>query len=192
MENAEQRAGEPQALRLTQRLGLRFALTYGGIASVLFGIYAFPFELFGAERDWLTGYLAAYARLSGAVLGLAEPSVVVDGTYIYGRFALQIVRNCDAADVNILFVSAVLAFPAPRRTKALPLLLGLLALVAANVTRICSLYYVGVYRPDWFRAVHEEVWPLLLVALALVVFLACLKHLDSPEGLTSRGAGAAA
>src|SRR5690349_17170092 len=92
---------EPGAIALARRLGPRFALTYGAIAAVLFGIYAFPFELFGARGDWLTGYLTAYARLAGALLRCFEPNVVVEGTTIYGRFVLQIVRNCDAADVNI-------------------------------------------------------------------------------------------
>jgi exosortase/archaeosortase family protein len=171
---------EPTALALARRLGPRFALTYAAIAAALFGVYAFPFELFGARGDWLTGYLTAYAHLAGGLLRWFEPGVIVEGTTIYGRFVLQIVRNCDAADVNILFASAVLAFPAPLRKKMAPLLLGLAALVAANVLRICSLYYVGVHRPSWFHAAHEELWPLLLVALTLLAFLACIRHLESP------------
>jgi len=170
---------EPGAIVLTRRLGLRFALTYAAIAGAMFAVYAFPFELFGARGDWLTGYLETYARLAGGLLGLLEPSVTVEGTTIYGRFVLQIVRNCDAADVNILFASAVLAFPGPLARKALPLVGGLATLVLANVLRICSLYYVGVYRPTWFHTAHEELWPLLLVSLTLLAFLACIRHLEA-------------
>lgn len=159
-------------------LGLRFALLYAAIAGTLFGIYAFPFELFGAERDWLHGYLAGYARLAGAILSSFDSSVSVNDTVIVGRFPLEIVRNCDAADVNILFVSAVLAFPAPLRRKVAPLLLGVLALVVANVTRICSLYYLGVLEPSWFHAAHEEVWPLLLVAFTVGLFLLCIRRFE--------------
>jgi len=61
-------------------------VTYAVIAGVLLSIYAFPFELFGAKSDWLAGYLAAYARLAGAVLGVFEPAVHVDGSLILGRF----------------------------------------------------------------------------------------------------------
>ncbi len=167
--------------RLTGRLGLRFAVTFALIATALFTVYAFPFELFGAREDWLNGYLAAYARLAGAVLSLFERGLVVDGTYIQGRYAMQIVRNCDAADVNIVFASALLAFPGPRRKKALLLLLGLSVLVAANVTRICSLYYVGVWAPSWFKLVHEELWPLVLVALTVGVFLICIRRLQPAQ-----------
>jgi exosortase/archaeosortase family protein len=174
---------EPTALALARRLGPRFALTYAAIAAALFGIYAFPFELLGARGDWLTGYLVAYAHLAGALLRCFEPGVVVEGTIVYGRFVLQIVRNCDAADVNILFTSAVLAFPGPFLRKLAPLLLGLAALIAANVLRICSLYYVGVHRPGWFHTAHEEVWPLVLVAFTLLTFLACVRHLAAPPRL---------
>jgi len=160
------------------RLGLRFALVYALIAGCLFTLYAFPAELFGAHEDWLKGYLAGYAHLAGAVLGLFERSVFVDGNYIHGRYPLQIVRNCDAAEVNILFVSAMLAFPQPLRRKAIPLGVGLLALVAANVLRICTLYYVGVWAPGWFKIAHEEVWPLVLVVFAAGVYLASVRHVE--------------
>jgi exosortase/archaeosortase family protein len=167
--------------RLTERMGLRFAVTFALFAGALFTVYAFPFELFGAREDWLRGYLAAYAHLAGGVLSLFEHGVVIDGTFIQGRYPMQIVRNCDAADVNIVFSSALLAFPGPWRKKALLLSLGLAALVAANVTRICSLYYVGVWAPSWFKLAHEEVWPLVLVAITVGVFLICIRRLQPAE-----------
>src|ERR1700755_1652374 len=100
-----------------------FARRYVVIAAVLFGIYAFPFELFGARSDWMSGYLAAYAQLAGAALRLFERGIEVRGPVIVGRYSLEIVRNCDAAEVMILLASAVLAYPAAprRRLIALPL-----------------------------------------------------------------------
>jgi exosortase/archaeosortase family protein len=160
------------------KLGWRFALTYAAIAAVLFSIYAFPFELVGAREDWLSGYLAAYARLSGGVLGLTEPGVIVIGTVIQGRFPMQIVRNCDAIEVNILFASAVLALPARWRPKLEALAGGLCALVALNVLRICSLYYLGALSPRAFAIAHEEVFPLLLVGATAALFLVVVRRLE--------------
>jgi exosortase/archaeosortase family protein len=159
-------------------LGARFALTFAVIAALLFSIYAFPFELFGAEHDWLEGYLELFARLAGGALRLVDHGVSVSGTLISGRYPLQIVRNCDAAEINILFGSAVLAFPAPARHKALSLVAGLGLLVAANVLRICCLYFIGVYRASWFKVAHEEVWPLILVGLAAFSFLRAARYLE--------------
>jgi exosortase/archaeosortase family protein len=160
------------------RLGLRFALTYAAIAAVLFAIYAFPFELFGAQHDWLDGYLQMFARLAGGVLGLVDHGVSVSGTQINGRFPLQIVRNCDAAEINILFGSAVLAFPSTVKRRLLCLSVGLPLLIAVNVLRICSLYFVGVHRVAWFKTLHEEVWPLVLVGAATLLFLRATRYLQ--------------
>ncbi|MEI9953449.1 MAG: archaeosortase/exosortase family protein [Pseudomonadota bacterium] len=169
-------SAEP-AGRLVPRLGIRFAVTYAIIASVLFSIYGFPFELFGARTDWLTHYLEAYARLTGGVLKLFDSQVTVSGSRIDGRFALQIVRNCDAIEINILFASAVLAFPAPLLRRGAVLVRGLLILVAANVLRIACLYYVGVYSAGWFAVAHEEILPLLLVALTAMLFVLSVRQL---------------
>jgi exosortase/archaeosortase family protein len=161
-----------------RKLGWRFALTYAAVAAVLFSIYAFPFELVGAREDWLSGYLAAYARLSGGVLGLIEPGVVVTGTVIQGRFPMEIVRNCDAIEVNILFASAVLALPARWWPKLEALAGGLCVLVALNVLRICSLYYMGTLSAQAFEVAHEEVFPLLLVGATAALFLAIVRRLE--------------
>jgi exosortase/archaeosortase family protein len=156
-----------------------FALRYMAIAGCLFGVYAFPTELFGAQTDWLSGYLAAYARLAGAALHLVDPSVAVSGTLIQGRYPLQIVRNCDASEIMILLVSAIAAYPGLPLRRLAAAALGIATVVCVNVLRICTLYYVGVYRPSWFKPVHEEVWPLLLVASAGAMFMFSIRFLGA-------------
>jgi len=168
-------------------VGRKFALKYALIAGALFAIYAFPFDLFGAKHDWLSSYLAGYAHLAGAALQVFEPEVTVTGALIAGRFPIEIVRNCDAIEVNILFVSAVLAFPAVWRRKALALAVGLPALVALNVIRICLLYAIGVHAPTLFPVMHEQVFPLLLVLAAALLFLGCASYFGrSPQPAGSR------
>ena len=158
-----------------------FLLRFTTIGGAAFGLYAFPFELFGVKQDWLSFYLAAYARLAGALLKLFEGDVVVNGNTIQGRFPLQIVRTCDAAEISILFATAVLAFPAPWRSKLVALLVGLPCLVAANLLRICTLYFIGTIRPNWFKVSHEEVWPLVLVAFAAFAFARAARFMTRPQ-----------
>jgi exosortase/archaeosortase family protein len=158
-----------------------FIVRFMVIGGLAFCLYAFPFELFGFKQDWLSSYLEAYARLAGAVLRLFEPQLVVIGNRIEGRFPLEIVRTCDAAEVCILFATAVLAFPAALRSKLIALGVGLPCLVAANITRICSLYFLGVYQPAWFKVGHEEVWPLVLVGFAAFVFQRSARFMTKPK-----------
>ena len=168
----------PQRTLPFSRLGRRFAVIYVSVAVVLFAIYGFPFELFGARSDWLSGYLQMYARLAGAVLRVFEPGIVVSGDRIDGRFSLQIVRNCDAIEVNILFVSAILAYPSAFTRRIVALVCGLTLLVMANIARICLLFYVGVHRPSWFATAHEEILPLVLIALTALTFLGWARYMS--------------
>lgn len=150
-----------------------FGLRFAAIAAVLLGLYVFPYDDDGRVARWFATYLEAYARLTGALLGLVEPNVRVEGTDILGRTVLRIVKSCDAMDANILFSAAVLAYPGGWRRRVLGLALGLGALVTANLLRIVSLYFISLSAPSWFEFFHIELWPLLMVVTAVVLFYLC-------------------
>ena len=162
----------------TARSRLRFALKFLAAAAALFAIYTFPYREAGLSEVWFERYLAAYARVAGVMLAFLEKAlgagadVQVHGAVIGGRYPLEIVKNCDAIEINILFTSAVLAFPASLSQRVWGLALGLPALVLLNLLRICTLYFIGVHAPERFETYHVEVWPLCLVAVTTLLFLA--------------------
>jgi exosortase/archaeosortase family protein len=162
----------------TARSRLGFALRFLAVAAVLFAIYTFPYREAGLSEVWFERYLAVYARAAAAVLACLEKAigtgvnVQVQGAVIGGRYPLEIVKNCDAIEINILFASAVLAFPASASQRAWGLALGLPLLVLLNLVRICTLYFIGVHAPERFETFHVEVWPLCLVAATTLLFLA--------------------
>jgi exosortase/archaeosortase family protein len=143
----------------------------------LFGVYAFPYQEAGLSEAWFEHYLSWHARAAGAVLAGLESvfsshvTVQVQGAVIGGRYPLEIVKNCDAIEILILFAAAVLAFPASLRQRAWGLALGLPALVLLNLLRICTLYFIGAHAPERFDTFHVEVWPLCLVAATTLLFL---------------------
>jgi exosortase/archaeosortase family protein len=160
----------------------RFVAAFLVLSGVGLGAYFFPYDLLGIHADGtFVVYLSAYARLTGLVLHLLDPAVSVVDSTINGRFAMQIVRSCDAMEANILFVAAVLAFPGPWARKAVALPAGLAALVATNVARLCCLYFVGVYAPARFDFAHYELWPLAMVAFATVDFLLCARWMAAGD-----------
>jgi exosortase/archaeosortase family protein len=159
-------------------LGRRFALRYAAIAGGLFCVYCFPYEYVGISERPFAAYLGVYAKLVGAVLALFGESVLVSGTRIDGRFPLEIVKNCDAIEVMILFSGAMLAIDAALGRRVRAVAVGLLAIVALNVARIVSLYYVGVHARGAFESMHEEVFPLVLVALAALLFVVFSNRLN--------------
>jgi exosortase/archaeosortase family protein len=154
-----------------RRAPLVYLVRFTLIAGVLLSVYYFPYNPRGLAAALLQRYLVAYARLAGAALSIFDPRVHVDGTHILGRFNLDFAMNCDAMDVYILFGAAVGACPSSWRNRLLGLGAGLMVLVAINVTRIVSLYWVGVHFPLLFDFCHVELWPIVIVALTCAGFL---------------------
>jgi exosortase/archaeosortase family protein len=153
-------------------LGLRFPLVAALIAVPLLALYFYPYDDGGAISTRIQSYLAVYARAAGAVVGLFDSHVVVKGTTISGSlFSMQIVKTCDAMEVNILLLAAIAAFPMPWRRRIASVLLAIPALALANLCRLCVLYWLGAHIRDSFDRVHQTVAPIFMVASALVIFL---------------------
>lgn len=138
--------------------------------AALYALYYFPYPAHSLPERALEAGLALQARMVGAVLGAFGVPVQVQGTVIEGAFALAIIKDCSSLDVQALFAGAVLAFPARIADKLLGLAGGLLLLNVANIARITGLYFVGARFPGSFGLVHEELLPLLLIALAVLAF----------------------
>lgn len=154
------------------RARVRFALIFASVAGALLAVYSFPYEEHGLREGLFSWYLAAYARAAGAVIRLTDPVVRVAGAQIVGRTSLVIAKNCDAMDVNLLLVAAIVAFPAAWSRRLVGIAGGVALLSVVNVLRIVSLYHLNARSPAAFEFMHGEVWPFAMVALAVGVFAA--------------------
>ena|SRR5579863_10036914 len=148
--------------------GVRFAGRFAGLSGLLLGLYYFPHA--GGAEEGIDRFLCFYARVAGAVLRLFEPGLVVEGRTIIGRFSLQIAKTCDAMDVTILLASAIVAWPTRWRRRIAAALAGCALVFVTNVVRICSLYYVGVHALSSFDFIHLELWPALILLIAVGFF----------------------
>jgi exosortase H (IPTLxxWG-CTERM-specific) len=155
----------------------RFGATFFAIAAALFSLYYFPYGTRdGFSARCFSAWLRVYTDVTAAALSMFDHDVSASGNSVMGRsFSMQIVKSCDAMEANILFVSAMLAFPAPWRRKTAALGFGLVALVAMNVLRLCSLFWIGSTFRAGFDFVHYDAWPLLLVVFAAADFLVCAR-----------------
>jgi exosortase H (IPTLxxWG-CTERM-specific) len=85
-------------------------------------------------------------------------------------FAVEMRDGCNAVNVTILLCSAVLAFPAPWKMRALGIVAGSLIIQVVNIFRFISLYYLGQYSMTWFDFAHAYLWESLIVLDTMVVF----------------------
>jgi exosortase/archaeosortase family protein len=155
----------------------RFSVTFFTIALVLLALYYFPYKGDdGLATRFFAQWLRSYTHVTGAVVSIFDRSVCASGNSVVGHsFSMQIVKSCDAMEVNILFLSAMMAVPAPWPRKIVALGLGLLALVAVNILRLCSLFWIGSSFRAGFSFAHYDAWPLLLIAFAAADFLICAR-----------------
>jgi exosortase H (IPTLxxWG-CTERM-specific) len=131
-------------------------------------------------------FTARVASLSGAALTLLGEPVRVAGTTISGGgFGVDIENGCNGLETAILFVSAVLAFPASWRAKLLGVAGGFLAIQAVNLVRVVTLFWVGRHHPAVFQASHGVIWQSLVVLFGVVLFFVWAARQPKPSAAES-------
>ena len=156
--------------RELRRARLRFAAAFVAVGGALLALYSFPYAEHGVGEVGFTWYLAAYARAAGSLIHLADPTVRVSGADLVGRTSLTVAKNCDAMDVNLLLVAAMIAFPAPWKRRLVGIVAGVGLLSVVNLLRIVTLYQINIHAPRAFEFIHAEVFPLVMVVLAVGAF----------------------
>ena len=127
-------------------------------------------------------FTAGIARVSGATLDLLGQDVRMQGTIIRGsRFAVNIRNGCNGVEAMLIFLAAVLAFPAPWRARLLGLALGVVAIQAVNLVRVVALYLTGAYFPTWFDASHTVVWQTVVILFSVLLWILWANRLGAPR-----------
>jgi len=115
-------------------------------------------------------FTAGIARVSGAVLSALGQGTTMEGTVIRNpKFAVNIQNGCNGVEAMIIYFAAVLAFPAPWRSRLLGLVFGFAAIQLVNLVRVVALFLTGVYFPSFFDSSHTVVWQTIVI-LAGVLF----------------------
>ena len=122
-------------------------------------------------------YTTFVAQESKVVLNLfGEDARVIGQVLTSHRFSVTIFNGCNGLEAILIFVSGVVAFPAPWRRKLLGVALGFVAIQVFNVVRVVSLFYVGILRPAWFNVSHVFVWQSLVIVFGVVLWLVWVRR----------------
>ena len=127
-------------------------------------------------------FTAGIAVVSGATLDLIGQDVTMRGTVIRGpRFTVNIRNGCNGVEAMLIFLAAVLAFPAPWKARAVGLALGVVAIQAVNLVRVVALFLTGAYLPDLFDASHTVVWQSAVILAAVLLWILWADRLAVPR-----------
>jgi exosortase/archaeosortase family protein len=146
----------------------RFAGVFGLLALISEVVY----YAFALESDLFRKYLEVLAAMSAWILEQMTTGISRRGTIIHGDlFSVQIAPGCDAYRICALLGSAILAFPARWKTKAIGLFFGLLWLNALNFVRIVGLYFIGALYNPYFQDSHEVYFPIFLICMTIAAWM---------------------
>lgn len=152
----------PARSRLVLRTLIYFIATYGALMTIVFFWGADPVE--HSVNLWTAKTTAWALRLLGAD-GRAHGTIVTSSVS-----TIRIVSECTALYPVVIFVSAVVAFPASWKQKLLALL-GVPILAFVNLVRIVSLCYIGHWLPNVMDTAHVVVWQSLMIFFTVLLWL---------------------
>jgi exosortase H (IPTLxxWG-CTERM-specific) len=150
------------------RRGIRFVALFALFMAGSFGLLAWT-----PVNDHLVEPLTAgIAGVSGFTLNLLGQDVARTGTVLRSRdFAVSIHHGCNGVEAMVIFLAAVLAFPAPWRGKLVGLALGIVVIQAVNLVRVVALFLTGAHLPALFDASHTVIWQTVVILSAVILWL---------------------
>jgi len=161
---------------------LGFVVLFGVFMGAFYGVTMIPYM----EQKLLPEYMKVNASVSTMILNVFGEGATANGTAVRSaRYSVDIRHGCDAIEPSMLFLSAVLAFPAPFMTKLPGLLVGTIVLAIINLIRIVTLFYTGIYYPKWFDRMHEDVWQTAFILFSLTFWIVWALWATSPPAVES-------
>ena len=153
---------------LWQRPESRFLILFLVILAASFTIVA----LRTVNDTVVVPYTTFVARMSGFVLGLLGEDITIRGCMLSSpRFAVTIYNGCNGLITSLIFTAGVLAFPATWMAKLLGIFGGLVAIQVINLIRIISLFYIGVFLPQFFNQSHIFVWQSIVIVAGVSLWV---------------------
>ncbi len=126
-------------------------------------------------------FTAGIAKVSGVTLDLLGQQVTMHGTAIRSpRFAVNIRNGCNGVEAMLIFLAAVLAFPASWKSRLTGLVLGILAIQVINLVRVVALFLTGVYFPRLFDSSHTVIWQTVVILFGVLLWIFWANRFAAP------------
>lgn len=143
--------------------------------SLFVGILATGFTLISwtpVNDNVIEPFTGLVAKASGWTLSAIGQDTHMSGTVIRNdKFAVNIENGCNGVETLIIFLAAVLAFPAPWKARILGLVLGFAAIQGVNLVRVVSLFLTGAYFPEFFDSSHTVVWQSIVILFGVLLWI---------------------
>jgi len=165
---------------------IRFFVQFLVLQAVLFGAELTPW----VQEHLVIPWTNAIAAASAALVTLFDPGVVATGKVLQSKangFAVSIESGCNGVEATIVLLAAILAFPAPWKSRLVGLAVGVVAVQGLNIVRVISLFYLGQWDLAAFEWAHLYVWQALIMLDVLIVWLIWVRTLPATPAARATG-----
>lgn len=159
----------------------RFFLLFLLVLATLFGVEMLNPVQAAVITPWTNGL----ARMSAWLMTMFDADVVSHGRILQSQatgFGVSIEAGCNGVEAAIILIAAMVAFPAPWTFKLAGMAIGIVAVQAANLLRVISLYYLGQWNMEVFEFAHLYLWQALIMLDVLVVWLLWMRSVARHAG----------
>jgi exosortase/archaeosortase family protein len=153
----------------------RFILTY----FLLMGAFLFlmRYEPILQHIDINNIYSKSIVSITHAVLNLLNVKSTCHGTIItLPGISLDVKFGCNGLEAVMIYVVAILAFPARWKMKLIGIFAGFILIQIINIIRITALAYAAVYFQAQFETIHTYVAQGFMIAVVLGIFFIYLHY----------------
>lgn len=140
--------------------------------------------------NFIEPFTGLVAKASGVALNVIGQDITMNGTAIRNeRFAVNIMNGCNGVETMIIFLAAVIAFPAPWKARIAGLILGVLAIQGLNLVRVVSLFLTGAYFPQYFDSSHTVIWQSIVILFGVLLWIFWANRFAAPAAKPESPAG---
>ncbi len=163
------RPGESARPNRRRRRLLIFVATFLGLLAV--GAILYPHFSIAVDSE-LRAFMALTATVCGGILDVFYEDVFVSGRNLtFHGFSVEIIEECTGLFEMLIFLAALISYPATWRSKLIGFVLGIPALYLFNVLRIVFLSVVGAHYDRLFDFMHLYFWQATLILMITTVWV---------------------
>ena len=168
----------PPATRRGMRREVRFLVVFLVTLVVTFTLLAWK----PVNDHLVEPFTGGVAVASGVALQTIGQDITRSGTVLRSpRFAVNIRNGCNGVEAMVIFLAAVVAFPAPWKARAAGLLLGVVVIQAVNLVRVVALFLTGAYLPRFFDSSHTVIWQSVVILSAVLLWMFWAQRFAAPR-----------
>ncbi len=97
-------------------------------------------------------------------------NLVQNGYPVFGIYDV-----CNGIDLMFIYVGIIMLLPYPFKRKLIFSIGGVIAIILANIIRVCSLYFIYVYQRTAFDFSHHYLFTLLMYVLIFYGWILFIK-----------------